>query len=114
MRKIGTALRFDSACARWLIVFNDMLMWSLGLRITEGQLIIRSLLPVAPGGGALGYFLDGYVRPGLQIGTPFWKKFPLGWYPVLEMGLEFALKLIPRFRNGPIFYTPLLRVCKLK
>lgn len=37
MRKIGTALRFDSACARWLIVFNDMLMWSLGLRITEGH-----------------------------------------------------------------------------
>ena len=85
MRKIGPALRFDSACARWLIVFNDMLMWSLGLRITEGQLIIRSLLPVAPGGGG-GYFLGGYVRPGLQIGTPFWKKFPL--------------RLIPRSRNG--------------
>ena len=24
-----------------------------------------------PGGGALGYFLGGYVPPGLQIGTPF-------------------------------------------
>ena len=41
-----------------------------------------------PGGrGALGYFLGGYVPPG----TP--KK-------------KFALKLILRSRNGPIFYTP--------
>ena len=23
------------------------------------------------GGGALGYFLDGYVPPGTPIGTPF-------------------------------------------
>ena len=35
------------------------------------------------------------------IDTPIekWAKF---LYPVLE----FALKLIPRSRNGPIFYTP--------
>ena len=43
------------------------------------------------GGGALGYFLGGYVPPG----TP-------NWHPVLK---KFPLKLIPRFRNGPIFYT---------
>ena len=43
-------------------------------------------------GGHLGIFWVGMCRPGLQIGTPFWKKFPL--------------KLIPRSRNGPIFYTP--------
>ena len=45
-----------------------------------------------PGGGHMGIFWVGMCRPGLQIGTPFQKKFPL--------------KLIPRFRNGPIFYTP--------
>ena len=39
------------------------------------QLIIRSLLPVAPGGGggARSYFLGGYVPPG----TP-------NWHPVLK------------------------------
>ena len=42
--------------------------------------------------GALGYFWVGMCHPGLKIGTPFYKKF--------------ALKLIPRSRNGPIFYTP--------
>ena len=39
-----------------------------------------------------GIFWVGMCRPGLQIDIPFWKKFPL--------------KLIPRSRNGPIFYTP--------
>ena len=42
--------------------------------------------------GALVYFLGGYVLPG----TP-------NWHPVLK---KFPLKLIPRSRNGPIFYTP--------
>ena len=46
-----------------------------------------------PGGGlALGYFLGWYVPPG----TP-------NWHTVLK---KFPLKLIPRSRNGPIFYTP--------
>ena len=44
------------------------------------------------GGGHLGIFWVGMCRPGLETGTPFLKKFPL--------------KLIPRSRNGPIFYTP--------
>ena len=44
------------------------------------------------GGGALGYFLGGYVPPG----TP-------NWHLVLK---KIPLKLIPRSRNGPIFYTP--------
>ena len=44
------------------------------------------------GGGSLGYFLGGYVPPG----TP-------NWHPVLKQN---PLKLIPRSRNGPIFYTP--------
>ena len=39
------------------------------------------------GGGGLGYL-------GLLIGTPFVKKFSLKW--------------IPRRRNGPIFYYPVL------
>ena len=43
------------------------------------------------GGGALGYFLGGYVPPGAP-----------NWQPVLE---KFPLKLIPRSRKGPIFYT---------
>ena len=43
-----------------------------------------------------------------KIDTPFqkWANF---LYPVLE----FALKLIPRSRNGPLFYTPFQKVCKL-
>ena len=43
-------------------------------------------------GGALGYFLGGYV----PLGTP-------NWHPVLK---KIHLKLIPRSRNGPVFYTP--------
>ena len=49
-------------------------------------------LPPVPGGGHLGIFWVGMCHPGLQIGAPFEKKIPL--------------KLIPRSRNGPIFYTP--------
>ena len=48
--------------------------------------------PEVPVGGIWVFFWVGMCRPGLQIGTPFLKKFPL--------------KLIPRSRNGPIFYTP--------
>ena len=71
----------------------------------------KDYLCVSPGGGgALGYFLGGYVPPGTpnwhpvlkknspKIDTPF-KKWANFLYPVLE----FALKLIPRSRNGPIF-----------
>ena len=43
-------------------------------------------------GGALGFFVGGYVPPE----TP-------NWHPVLK---KFPLKLIPRSRNGPIFHTP--------
>ena len=50
------------------------------------------LLPDPGQGGALGYFLGGYVPPG----TP-------NWHLVLK---KFRLKLIPRSRNEPIFYTP--------
>ena len=55
---------------------------------------VKSVLMLNPpgGGGHLGIFWVGMCRPGLQIGTPFYKKIPL--------------KLIPRSRNGPIFYTP--------
>ena len=61
----------------------------------------------------LGYFLGGYVPPGTPnwypvlkkisptIDTPFYKWANFS-YPVVE----FALKLTPRSRNGPIFYTP--------
>ena len=44
-------------------------------------------------GGALGYFLGGYVLPG----TP-------NWHPVLK-----KIPPIPRSRNGPIFYTLFLQ-----
>ena len=46
------------------------------------------------GGGALGYFLGGYVPPG----TP-------NWHPVLK---KKNLKVMPRSRNGPIFVYPVL------
>ena len=70
-------------------------------------------LTTREGGGALGYFLGGYVPPGTpnwhpvlkkispNIDTPFYK-----WANFLYPFLEFALKLIPRSRNGPIFKTP--------
>ena len=41
---------------------------------------------------ALGYFLGGYLPPGIP-----------NWHPVLK---KFPLKLTSRSRNGPIFYTP--------
>ena len=40
-------------------------------------MIERFLVGPGGGGGALGYFLGGYVRPGLQIGTPL-KETDLG------------------------------------
>ena len=64
-------------------------------------------------GGALGYFLGGYVQPGTpnwhpvlkknspKIDTPFYKRANF-LYPVLE----FALKLDTRSINEPIFYIP--------
>ena len=49
-------------------------------------------LLTVPGGGALGYFLGGYVPPG----TP-------NWHPVLK---KIPLKLIPRSRIRPKTDTP--------
>ena len=58
-----------------------------------GLATIREVSPVfGSRGGALGYFLGGYVPPG----TP-------NWHPVLK---KFLLKLIPRSRYGPISFTP--------
>ena len=54
--------------------------------------LLRTRVEIRGGGGVLGYFLGGYVPPG----TP-------NWHPVLKK--KFPLKLIPRARNGPIFYT---------
>ena len=60
-------------------------------------LFLISFFSYGPGGvggegGHLGIFLGGFV----QLGTP-------NWHPVLK---KIPLKLIPRSRNGPIFYTP--------
>ena len=72
--------------------------------------IEESTLFRAGGGGKLGYFLGGYVPPGTpnwhpvlqkispKIDTPYQK-----WANFLDPVLEFALKLIPHSRNGPIF-----------
>ena len=87
------------------IVRNRFIGFGFGQRL-------KSLLPFCPG-GALGYFLGGYV----PLGTPNWhpvlkKNSPKidtlfqKWASFLYPVLEFALKLIPRSRNGPIFYTP--------
>ena len=78
-----------------------------------GDFLHQKFTQLPGGGGALGYFLGGYVPPGNpnwhpvlkknspKIDTPFYK-----WANFLYPILEFALKLIPRSRNGPIFYTP--------
>ena len=77
--------------------------------------LLRRLTLYPGGGGHLGILGVCMRRQGLQIGTPGpllkkispkidtpFKKWANFLYPVLE----FALKLIPRSRNGPIFYTP--------
>ena len=51
------------------------------------------------GGGALGYFLGGYVPPGT---------------PLAPRSKKISRKIDTRSRNGPIFYTPFEKVCKLK
>ena len=56
---------------------------------------------VSPG-GALGYFLGGYVPPETQNWHPVLKKFPLNWHPVLQMGQFF----IARSRISPETDTP--------
>ena len=50
-----------------------------GMRLFLGPFGDRKIpcRPWGEGGGALGYFLGGYVRPGLQIGTPL-KETDLG------------------------------------
>ena len=58
----------------------------------RARLRLGSGFSFAPGGGAVGYFLGGYVPPGTPNWHPFLKRFPLN--------------LISRSRNGPIFYTP--------
>ena len=66
----------------------------------------------APGGGTWVFFgwvcaaRDSKMAPrskkiSPKIDTPFQK-----WASFLYLALEFALKLTPRSRNGPIFYTP--------
>ena len=69
--------------------------------------------PQGGGGGALGYFLGGYVPPRTPNWHPVLKKKTLKLIACSRNGsiflnpvLEFALKLIPRSRNGPVFYTP--------
>ena len=62
----------------------------LSFRISKSRLLV--LASPGGGGGHVGIFWVGMCRPGLQIGTPFWKKFPL--------------KLIPRSRSRPKNDTP--------
>ena len=67
-------------------------IWIISFKITTEIEVRKHAFCVLLPGGALGYFLGGYVPPG----TP-------NWHPVLK---KFLLKLIPLSRNGPIFYTP--------
>ena len=84
------------------------------MKITIGLDGCRSIVTfVVARGGALGYFLGGYVPPGTPNWHPVLKKIPLKLIPRSRNGpifytpiLEFALKLIPSSSNGPIFYTP--------
>ena len=68
---------------------RDRLSQSPSLLISDPVPVVG---PSPGGGGALGYFLGGYVPPG----TP-------NWHPALK---KFPLKLKPVLGNGPIFYTP--------
>ena len=91
-----------------LFVPSCTLQW-----FTRYKKIDKYIERVQARGGALGYFLGGYVPPGTSNWHPVVKKISpkidtpfLKWANFLYPVLEFALKLIPRSRNGPIFYTP--------
>ena len=62
------------------------------MSLVPNTLYLTAFIDQRNPGGVLGYLLGGYVPPR----TP-------NWHPVLK---KFPLKLIPRSRNGPIFYTP--------
>ena len=59
-------------------------------------------LGLSPGGGGVTWVFFGWVCSARdsKLAPRSKKNFPSNWYPVLE----FALKLIPRSRNGPIFF----------
>ena len=83
-------------------------------KITSLQITVLVNCRIPPGGGgALEYFLGGYVPPGTPDWHPVLKKNSpkidtlfQKWANFLYPVLGFALKLIPRSRNGPISYTP--------
>ena len=76
------------------MVLVNLLTWNLNNTKTsmfkETVKVMRK--DPAARGGHLVFFWVGMCRPGLQNGTPFWKKFPL--------------KLIPRSRIRPKTDTP--------
>ena len=84
-----------------LIISRSYRLVSTSLMICAVHVVkYRKIPKISPGAcifprGALGYLLGGYVPPG----TP-------NWHPVQK---KFPLKLIPRSRNGPTFYTLLIR-----
>ena len=80
-----TSISFFSAADSRTEVFISHL-------ISICSLQIRAWVPRGGGRGHLSIFWVGMCRPGLQIGTPFQKKFPL--------------KLIPRSRIRPKTDTP--------
>ena len=87
--KPGKALRYQ--CFFITVIFKNIpyLIWRLLEMYVQHQWTTRT----TPGSReALGYFLGGYVPPGTPNWHPFLKKLPL--------------KLIPRSRNGAIFYSP--------
>ena len=104
--------------ARRVDLFYDFRGKSKRDRLSQSpSLLISDSVPVVGpspgGGGALGYFLGGYVPPGTPNWHPALKKVSpktdtrsRKWANFLHPVLEFALKQIPRSRNGPIFYSP--------
>ena len=57
--------RLDATCSQLEDVTHDKGV----VQFSSGEVAVSS--PRPGWGGALGYFLGGYVPPGLQIGTPF-------------------------------------------
>ena len=96
-----TATAFNNNIIIIIIIINTIFM--IIVNITTIITSLKTSFAKVPGGGGhLGIYWVGMCHPGLQIGTPFKKKFPQNWYPVLEMGQFF----IPCSRIHPKTDTP--------
>ena len=112
--------------ARRVDLFYDFRGKSKRDRLSQSpSLLISDSVPVVGpsprGGGGTWVFFgwicaarDSKLAPRSKKVSPKTDTRSRKWANFLHPVLEFALKQIPRSRNGPIFYSPFQKVCKLK